>query len=84
MKKILFAILLITILGVILTACGNKQFIDTTYTYNKAMIKMPNNTIIFGDIASWDDYSDCDQVQVKMKDGKSYYTSSENVVLIAE
>jgi len=84
MKKILSVIFLILVLAIILTACGNQQFIDTTYTFNKAMIKMPDDTIIFGDIASWKDYDDCDQVQVRMKDGKTYYTSSENIVLIAE
>ena len=84
MKKILSVIFLVLVLAIILTACGNQQFIDTTYTFNKAMIAMPDGTIIFGDIASWKDYDDCDQVQVRMKDGKTYYTSSENIVLIAE
>lgn len=84
MRKLLCIVLLIMGIAAILTACGNAQFIDTAHTYNKVMIKMPNDTIIFGDVENWAAISSCDRIKVKLKDGKTYYTSSENIVLIAE
>lgn len=44
MKKLV----MVSVLGiglVLLGACGNKQFFDTTYTFNYAMVKLLDGTI---------------------------------------
>lgn len=47
MKKFLIAIvLIITIFA--LTACGNKQLFDTVYSFNRAIISLPDGTKITG------------------------------------
>ncbi|NLL32357.1 MAG: hypothetical protein GX252_03405 [Enterococcus cecorum] len=54
MKKLV----MVSVLGiglVLLGACGNKQFFDTTYTFNYAMVKLPDGTIKKGKVATWDD-----------------------------
>lgn len=59
-RKITFALAIITTLFT-LTAC-NKQLIDTTYTFDKAIIKMPDDTVKEIDIRSWTDYDDGEQL----------------------
>ena len=66
----------------LLTGC-NKQIFDTTYSYDKAIISLPDGTIISGEVESWTDFSDGDQIQVKIN-GKQYLVHSEDIVLIAE
>lgn len=66
-----------------LAGCGNKTMFDTTYTFNRAVIQMPDGEIIKGDVQTWNDYADGDQIQVKI-DGVTYLVHSSNVVLIAE
>lgn len=66
-----------------LSGCGNKQFFDTTYTFDKAIVSLPDGTVIEGDVDSWKDYEDGDQIQVKI-DGKVYLVHSTNIALIAE
>lgn len=44
MKKLV----MVSVLGiglVLLGACGNKQFFDTNYTFNYAMVKLVDGTI---------------------------------------
>lgn len=82
MKKI-GAFLLAVALCVSLAACGNRQFIDTTYTYDRAIISLPDGKVIDGEIQSWRDYDDGDQIQVTV-DGKTYLVHSSNIVLITD
>lgn len=80
-KKVMVAIMLVaTAVG--LTAC-NQQIIDTTYTYDRAIISLPNGEIVEGKVTSWTDFEDGDQIQVKI-DGKTYLVHSANIVLISE
>lgn len=65
-----------------LTGC-NKQIIDTTYSYNKAILTLPDEKIISGEIESWKDYADGDQIQVKI-DGVVYLVHSSKIALIKE
>lgn len=65
-----------------LTTC-NRQIIDATYKYDKAIISLPNGEIIEGNVQSWGDYADGDQLQIKI-DGVTYLVHSMNVVLLAE
>jgi major membrane immunogen (membrane-anchored lipoprotein) len=73
--------LMIAVAG-LLTGC-NKQVFDTTYSYDKAIISLPDGTVISGEVQSWTDFSDGDQIQVKIN-GKQYLVHSEDIVLIAE
>lgn len=84
-RKGLLAIILIVFLLVILTMCTacNKQLIDVTYSFERAIISLPNGEVIEGDITSWTDYDDGDQIQVKV-DGKTYLVHSSNIALISE
>lgn len=55
MKKILAATLISILLVVTLSGC-NKQILDTTYKFDKAIISLPNGDIIEGKVDSWKDY----------------------------
>lgn len=84
MKKI-FVLVAATILLIVLvltTGC-NRQIIDTTWNYNRAILYLPNGEVIDGKIESWMDYKDGDQLQIKI-DGGTYLIHSMNVVLIDE
>lgn len=65
-----------------LSACGNKQLFDTTYTFNKAIINLPDGTVIEGKVTSRKDYEG-DQIQVVV-DGTTYLLHASNVALVAE
>lgn len=82
MKKILALIMVLVFMVTILAGC-NKQLFDTTYKFDKAIIYLPNGEIVEGEIDSWTDYEDGDQIQVKI-DGVTYLVHSSNVVLIKE
>ena len=82
MKKILAIILVLGLALVILTGC-NKQLFDTTYSFDSAILTLPNGKVIEGKVESWTDYEDGDQIQVKI-DGKTYLVHSSNIVLVAE
>lgn len=81
MKKYICVALTAVLLIAVLCGC-NKQIIDTTYKFNKAVISLPNGEIIEGEVQSWIDYEDGDQIQVKI-DGKTYLVHSSNIALIA-
>ena len=80
MKKIL-AVLVLVVLMVALTGCGNRDMIDTVYTYEEAVLSMADGTIIRGKVESWRDYEDGEQIQVKI-DGITYLVNSVNITLI--
>ena len=82
MKKIkIIAATLIAAMS--LTACGNRQIFDVTYTFDRAIISLPNGTVVDGKVQSWTDYEDGDQIQVKI-DGITYLVHASDVALIAE
>ena len=64
------------------TGCGNYQLLDTTRTFNRAIIELPNGNIIDDEVESWKDFEDGDQIQVKI-DGVTYLVHSSDVVLIS-
>ncbi len=66
----------------LLTGC-NKQIFDTTYSYERCIVELPNGEVIEGEVESWTDYDDGDQIQVKI-DGKQYLVHSSDIVLISE
>ena len=81
MKKIFVVIASITMI-LSMTGC-NRQIIDTTFSYNRAIIHLPDGTVVDGKVQSWKDYEDGDQIQVKI-DGVTYLVDCMNIVLISE
>lgn len=81
MKKII-CILLAVIMIVAMTGC-NRQLIDTTWSFERAVIFLPDGEKIEGEISSWRDYDSSDMIQVAI-DGKQYLTHSSNVILISD
>ena len=77
------ALLLALVCGVMLFAGCNKQMVDMTYSYEYAIIGLPNGEVIEGKVSSWTDFEDGDQIQVKI-DGKTYLVHSSNIVLISD
>ena len=83
MKKVIAVLLaVIVLLTVCLLSACNKQMVDLTYSYEYAIIGLPNGETVEGRVSSWTDYEDGDQLQVKI-DGKTYLVHSSNVVLIS-
>ena len=83
MKKIIALLLaVIAILSITLLSGCNKQIMDLTYSYEYAIIGLPNGEVVEGKVSSWTDYEDGDQLQVKIN-GKTYLVHSSNVVLIS-
>lgn len=80
---IMLSMMLVIALAALLGGCGNKQVLDVTYSFERAIIELPNGEIVEGKVSSWKDYDDGDQIQVKI-DGKTYLVHSSNVVLISE
>ena len=84
MKKIIAGLLVIILVLTVLVLSGcNKQMLDLTYSYEYAIIALPNGQVVEGKVTSWTDYEDGDQLQVKI-DGKTYLVHSSNVVLISK
>jgi hypothetical protein len=78
MSKIKVALTAV-VMSAVLIGC-NKQVVDLTYTYNYAIIQLPNGEIVEGKIQSWCDYEG-EQLQVKIDD-VIYLCSSYNCVLM--
>lgn len=76
------AIMLIAVLVVMLAGC-NYKVVDLTYKFDKAILSLPDGTVVSGKLNNWKDYENCDQVQVVI-DGVTYLTHQNNVVLIKE
>ena len=84
MKKLIALLLtVILILSVMLLAGCNKQMVDLTYSYEYAIIGLPNGEVVEGRVSSWTDFEDGDQIQVRI-DGKTYLVHSSNIVLISD
>ena len=83
MKKLLALMLVvIVVLSTALLSGCNKQMLDLTYSYEYAIIGLPNGEVVEGKVSSWTDFEDGDQLQVKIN-GKTYLVHSTNVVLIS-
>ena len=81
MKKRVSLIIFLVVILISCTGCYNKQFVDMTYHYNRAIIYLPNGEIVEGRVTSWRDFEDGDSIQIKI-DGKTYLTHICNVCLI--
>ena len=84
MKKMIVILLaLVLVLGGMVFAGCNKQMVDLTYSYEYAIIGLPNGEVVEGRVSSWTDFEDGDQIQVKIE-GKTYLVHSSNIVLISD
>lgn len=84
MKKYIAIVLAAVLLvGILILAGCNKQLVDLTYSYEYAIIALPNGEVVEGKVSSWTDFEDGDQLQIKI-DGKTYLVHSSNVVLISD
>ena len=83
MKKVIATILAVALLAALVLLAGcNKQMVDLTYSYEYAILSLPNGEVIEGKVSSWTDFEDGDQIQVRI-DGKPYLVHSSNIVLIS-
>ena len=79
-KHIIFAIVL---LATMVCLCGcNMQIADTTWKFDRAVVRLADDRVIDGSVQSWLDFDGSDMIQVKI-DGVTYLTHSSNVVLIS-
>ena len=84
MKKYIAIVLAAVLLvGILILAGCNKQLVDLTYSYEYAIIALPNGEIVEGKVTSWTDFEDGVQLQIKIN-GKTYLVHSSNVVLISD
>lgn len=78
-----FAMVMILLSGILTLSGCNKQMVDLTYSYERAILMLPNGEVIEGKVSSWTDFDDGDQIQVRI-DGKTYLVHSSNIVLISD
>lgn len=81
MRKIIISAIAIAIIFMF-NSC-NKTIVDTTYTFDKAIINLGEEYITIN-VKSWTDYQDGDQIQVTADDGTTYLVHSSNIALIKE
>ena len=81
MKKKVLAVMLTSLMILGLTGCGTKDMFDTVYTFDRAIIELPNGEVVEGRIDRWTDYEDGDQIQITI-DGTIYLVHSSKCVLI--
>lgn len=79
MKKAI--IILICLCAVLLSAC-NYNVVDLQYNYDYAIIQLQNGEVVEGNVQSWRDYEDGDQLQITI-DGTTYLVHANNCTLIA-
>jgi len=80
MKSRIKILLIIFVLSA-LTGCGNRTLLDTTYSYDRAIIQLADGTVVDTKIKSWTDYEG-EQIQVIAENGTVYLTSSFRCDLI--
>lgn len=83
MKIKLLIILLALNVMFVLGGWGNRTLFDTTYTFNRAIVRLADGTVVDGKCQTWTDYEDCDMIQVQIDDDV-YYIHGSNVSLIKE
>nr|DAN37104.1 MAG TPA: protein of unknown function (DUF4969) [Caudoviricetes sp.]DAX90013.1 MAG TPA: protein of unknown function (DUF4969) [Caudoviricetes sp.] len=80
-SKKLLAIALLGLSFVWLAACGNKDVLGTTFTFNYAKVKMVDGQIVEVKVKQWAKYEKQDSIRVTFENGDEYYTHSSNVTL---
>ena len=83
-KKRIVTLAVLVIIIMFTTGCskGNRKFLDTTSSFDYAVIELPNGKIVEGKVKTWRNYDRLDQLQVTMEDGKIYLVHSSDCALI--
>lgn len=87
MKKLIMVvtgiILAITMLCC-MSGCSFEGYdlLDTNYHFDKAIIRMPDDSVKEIELASWADAEDGEQLTLTAKDGTRYLVSANNCILI--
>ena len=81
--KYIIALILVVIMMAAFVGCGNMQLWDTTYSFERAIIQLPNGQVVEGPVDSWADYEDGDQLQIVIN-GITYLVHSSDAVLISD
>lgn len=83
-RKVAIGVLILVVIIMVcisFTGCGNMDMIDTVRTFDYAYISLPNGECVEGEIESWRDYEDGDQLQIKIN-GVTYLTDTTRAVLL--
>lgn len=80
---VIFAGLMLLSVLCLFTGCGNRDYIDTNRTYDRAIIEMPGGEVMEVNVRQWRDY-DGEQFQIIATDGTVYLVNSVNCVLIRD
>ena len=83
MKKILIVATVGLSLLLFSGCCGNMDFMDWHWTFNKARLKVNDNKWEEVEVKRWHDYDGSDMIAIETKD-RVYVTHSANVVLIKD
>ncbi len=82
MNRKIITLTMMIMLITILVGC-NKQIIDTKFSFKYAIISLGNGKVIEGEVSSWLDYENSDQLQLTI-DGVTYLVHSSNVTLMSK
>ena len=82
-SALIVIIIALIMIVVLFAGCGNNKILDTTWRFERAIITLPDGSMIEGSVEHWTEYKASDMLQVKI-DGKTYLTHSSNIILIAE
>lgn len=81
MKKKIISTLIVAATLLTLVGCGNKQILDTKWTFTNATIVVGDKAIEV-EVDSWRDYKDDTTIQITAKDGTVYLTDIKNVLMV--
>lgn len=84
MKKITKLLTILLVVFNLQGCVGNKQIIDTTYSYKYAYVRYGDGTCVKYEIETWSDYSNSDAVSIVTVDGQKIYTHLANVVFVTK
>lgn len=81
MKIVISTVIVATLL--LLSGCGNMDFVDWHWTFNKARIRLNDNKWEEVKVKRWHDYDNSDMIAIETPHAV-YVTHSVNVILIKE
>lgn len=82
MKRIKIVTALVCIIMTLTVTGCNKTILDTTYTFDEAIICVGGEWMTVK-VTEWTDYDDGDQIQIKAEDGTIYLVHASNCTLIS-
>ena len=76
MKKLIALLLaIIALLSCLVLSGCNKQLVDLTYSYEYAIIGLPNGEVVEGKVSSWTDFEDGDQLRSESMEKLTWSTA---------